>query len=136
MSDADTKSKLFGLPFLIGAGVIVIAILAAGYMVWKQLSSLSISNAEKSKSINEINTKLGKVETELKAKDEKVSNLVQEVSELKGKVLLSERDIKDIKKNAKQVKTVGTKQKTKPNNKVECTEDSCVMGSFSEEEND
>lgn len=112
--------KKYNLIYIIAAGVIVIAIGIAIYMLYRRIAMVDSENVKRKDTIQKINIDMEAVRGELKNRDEKIANLIEENGKMKEELTKLKYQIKELKSASPATITVGKKKK-------ECKDGSCTM---------
>lgn len=110
---------------MIAVGIIIVLIGIGLYMLWRKISSSEIRLATTDKTVSDLRMSSSKIEQELKNRDEKIQELMKEVSDLRNKNTELSFQVKELKKQSKmkpQVR-VQSKKSSKQCDDTGCTTD-------------
>lgn len=113
MADRDKKPN-YVLWVIIAIGICILCIMIGMYLLWRKISSTEIRIATSSKTVDDMRVTMAKLESELKAKDDKLQEMGKEVS------MIRERQTKISYKMK-----IG--EKAQPIKKKTCDDDSCTL---------
>lgn len=132
MTNSDKKPNYL-LWIMLGIGILVLLLGIGLYLLWRKMSSSEIKAATSSKTLEDMRVATVKLESELKAKDEKIQELVKDTGELRNKSTELSYQLKQIKKDKKPIQhtgfqsgTVNTQARIGKSKKQSCDDGSCT----------
>ncbi len=121
MADDSKKTPYTTWAIIIGAVILILALAIVFYLLWRKLNNIDIRLSEKAKSIDDTRTQVVRMESEFKARDEKIQELSKEMSAIRESNTELKCKVKELK--GKAIPSVQIKSKAK----ASCADESCSI---------
>lgn len=125
MADDSKKTSYTTWILIIAAVVLVLVLAVLFYLIWKKLGTMDLRLSEKNKAVEDTRTQVVRLESESKARDDRVQELSKEMSALREsntKLNYKMKELRNKSPSEPQV-VIGSKAK-----KPVCNDASCNMG--------
>lgn len=125
----DSKKTSYTTWIIVVAAIVLVLILAVMfYLLWRKLTAMDLRISEKAKIIDDTRTQVVRLESEFKARDDKIQELSKEMSVLRE----SNTELKYKMKELKSKTTSEPQVIIQSKGKKTCSDGSCSTGSSNE----
>lgn len=100
MSDKEKEKKPnYYVWMLIAAAVLIVALGIGFYMLWRKLTASDLKAATLGKTVDDMRLKMVQAESDSKSKDDKLTAITKELSEVKNENTSLKYQVRDFRKN-------------------------------------